>query len=82
MLHVALALSDAPWQLSVSLKSPVTLIAVGVSDADPVFVTVSVCAPLATPYAWLAKVSDVGETVADDNASPAVQSGIFHTPRP
>jgi hypothetical protein len=70
------------WQLSVSLKSPLIAIAVGVRATLPVFVRVTVCVLLAVPNTWLAKVSDAGLAVAVATLGPAVQSGVCHTPRP
>src|SRR5207249_2050128 len=48
-------------QLSVSAKSPLVEIVVIAKAAEPVFVSVTVCAALVVPTVWLAKVSEVGE---------------------
>src|SRR5438552_10563048 len=51
-------------QLSVSAKSPLVEIVVIAKAAEPVFVSVTVCAALVVPTVWLAKVSEVGERLA------------------
>jgi hypothetical protein len=50
-VQLAPAPSVPLWQLSVSLKSPLAVIAVTTKPIPPVFVTVIVCALLATPNA-------------------------------
>src|SRR5258707_13739497 len=74
---------EAPAQLSVSLKSPVTRTWLIVSDALPRFATVIVCASLAVPTAWLAKARAVGfREIAGGGAFVAVSRGICQMPRP
>ena len=51
-------------QLSVSAKSPLVEIVVIAKAAEPVFVSVTVCAALVVPTVWLAKVSEAGERLA------------------
>jgi|ERR1039458_7435730 hypothetical protein len=70
------------WQLSVSLKSPLVAIAIGVSARLPVFSRVTVCALLAVPNTWLAKVRDDGLAVDVVKPVPAVHNGVCHTPLP
>jgi hypothetical protein len=69
-------------QLSVSLKSPLSAIAVGVRAMLPVLVSVTVCALLAVPNTWLAKVSESGLAEAVVRFELAVHNGVCHTPRP
>ena len=60
IVQVAFTAMDAAVQVSVSVKSPVTVTCVTVSAALPVFVTVMVCGALAVATACVAKVSDGG----------------------
>jgi hypothetical protein len=53
-----------PPQLLVSAKSPLVEIVVIAKAAEPVFVSVTVCAALVVPTFWLAKVSETGERLA------------------
>ena len=54
-----------------------------VSGALPVFVIVTLCGALAVATAWLAKLSDAGDTeIAGCAGVAAVKRGICQTPRP
>jgi hypothetical protein len=91
-VHLWLTATAEPMQSSVSANSLcgpsgicVWLIATWliISGALPVFVTVTLCGALAVATAWLAKMSDVGDTEISGCAGvAAVRSGICHTPRP
>ena len=82
MAQLAPAASAAFTQLSVSLKSPLMVIALAVRATLPVFVSVTVCALLAVPNTWLAKISDAGLAVAVVNPVLAVHNGACQMPRP
>jgi hypothetical protein len=70
------------WQLSVSLKSRGTAIAVGLRARLPVFFKMTVCGLLAVSETWLGKISESGLAVAIVRPVPADHSGVCHTPRP
>ena len=72
----------APWQLPVMLKSPLAELKVGVRAMLPVFWRVTVCAVLELPYAWAAKVKELGVTVAVVLVAVAVKRGAAQMPRP
>ncbi len=63
MLQLAPAATELP-QVSVSAKSPLAEILVIVKVAEPVLVSVTVCAALVVPTVWLAKASEVAERLA------------------
>jgi hypothetical protein len=70
-------------QLSVSLKSPVTVTLLTVREALPVLVTVMVCAELAVATGCGPNVSDTGlRLIAGWVALAAVSNGICQIPRP
>jgi hypothetical protein len=69
-------------QLSVSLKSPLTAIALVVRASEPVFVNVTVCALLVIPNTWLPNVSAPGLAVALVHPVVALHKGVCHTPLP
>ncbi len=55
---------------------------VGASAMLPVLVSVTACAVLDDPTAWLAKAREVGVMVAVVSCVPAVHRGICQMPRP
>ena len=65
-----------------SAKSPLTAMEAGVRAMLPVLTTVMVIALLVELMLWLAKVYEVGLTVAALRAVPAVNSGVCQMPRP
>ena len=72
-----------PAQLSVSVKSPVTISEPKMTGAVPVLLTVMVCAADCVATCCAAKVRLVAESVmAAWLAVVAVSSGVCHSPRP
>ena len=72
-----------PMQSSVSMKSPVILIWLIVSEVAPRFVTVIVCPSLTVPTARLANVRAFGfSDITGAGALLDVSKGICHIPRP
>ena len=63
MVQLAPAATELP-QVSVSAKSPLAEILVIVKVAEPVLLSVTVCAALVVPTVWLAKVIEVAERLA------------------
>ena len=82
MLQLAPAATEAFWQSSVSLKSPLRLMAVSVNARLPVLVTFTLAAPLAAPTDVPAKVTAAGLTSAVVKPVLAVHSEDCHTPLP
>jgi hypothetical protein len=85
-VQVAPLATATPTHVSVSAKSPaatpVIPALVTESVVVPVFFSVTVCVAAVAPTVVPANVSEVGLTVAAVNVTPAVASGICHTPRP
>src|SRR5271154_1125232 len=82
-VQLALTAIVAPAQLSVSLKSPVVVTELTMSEAIPVFVTVRVCDALEVATACTPKLNEVGLRLMEGCAAvAAVRSGICQIPRP
>src|SRR5213593_2958520 len=62
MVRLAAAATELP-QVLVWLKSPLAAMVVMVKAADPLLVSVTVCAPLAVLINWLPKLRVLGEKV-------------------
>src|SRR5260370_354279 len=70
MLQLAPAATELP-QVLVSAKSPLAEMLVRLSEALPVFESVTDCAALVVPTVWLAKASEVAERLTT-GAGPEV----------
>src|SRR5258708_4233899 len=76
MVQFAPAATELP-QVLVWAKSPLAATPVRFSEALPVFASVTDCAALVVPTVWLAKVSEVGETLATGAGPEAPKNSVI-----